>query len=433
MRITHGLQNGVTFRIAYCLAAIAFAVLFWQCEENPQDVTLTERVSQLTIDTIYANNSNTHRINRRVSTLSADRLHLGSTNGYTFRSILRFAGLPDSIVIDSAWIKFQSLGISKEKNITPVEFSVPGFPIINPWVTDTSDVWDDYASNVDFTNSMGEVLVTTADSGAFFFNFNEFGLQRLNAWVDTASGIPNNGLALDLQTQTPNFVKEFQGRNAANVVGPLLFIRYQAEMDTVINDTMTTILVDQTDSLLSISDAFFFDGKFEKIPDRVHTTTLDTPLVSVLSFNLDTLKRIHPAGVIIESVNIQLPVDWDNTLLNSSLGNNIHILPLTSEVDNDSVRILIEFISNGLDISLSQFTIDSTYLEVPDGIQRALLGSQYVQLMLNSPDFATGFYIEYLQQSQHFSTASFFRHDNSPSQLRPRLIITSLVLPDERL
>ena len=426
MNFSMSQQKNILIKITFWLPLLLSLVLFWQCEENPQNVALTDKTGEIVIDTLYANNDATYPLNRKISTLSADRLQLGIVNGYTFRTIMRFSNFPvDTIVIDTAWIRIQTLGTNPAQEESPVEFTAEGYPIIEPWSTDTADVWDDYESNVDFDNPMGEMFVSTSKTDSLIFKFNEFGLERLNAWIDTvASGIPNNGMALDYRVQTPNFVKEMQGRNAINGVGPFLVYRYTIDS----GDSTLTV----TDSLLAIADAYLFKGQYQPVPDRLNTSTLDTPYVSLLTFNIDTLKTLYPEGIIVESANLQLPIDQANTRLSASLRPNLHMLPFDSDIDDSDVTIILEFFSTGRIVNMTQFTDDSLYIEAAEGQSRQILATEYVQRLLNVPNFFTGFYIEDRTQNEHLSTGAYYRFNNANPVLRPRLIVTSVRLPEER-
>jgi hypothetical protein len=428
------LRNTTWFPTVYWMIAIFCAVMLWQCDENPQPVALTERVGEIVVDTLYAIDDTLYTINRRISTLNTSSIYLGSANGYTFRLIMRFSNFPDadSMKIDTAWIRFPGKGIYVDKNTTPVEFTASGYPIINEWSSDTVDVWDDYESNVDFSSSIGNLTVTTSQKDSIYFHFNEFGLQRLNAWVDTvASGIPNNGFALDFTSA--NFAKEFQGRDAVAAAGPYLFFHYTFQKDTTINGSDTTVTRETTDSLLAIQDAYKFTGEFLPIAERLHITSLDTPWVTLLKFDLEVLKQRYPLGIIIENANLQLPVDWENTLLNENRGANLQLLPLASELSDSNVKINSSYLTSGLAVSLTQFSDDSTYIETTEGTARQILARQYIQAQLNNPNFSEGFYIEDRTPSEHLSTSSYFRHNYQNPQRRPRLILTSVKLPEERL
>jgi hypothetical protein len=227
-----------------------------------------------------------------------------------------------------------------------------------------------------------------------------------------------------LDFTSANFVKEFQARNSPANEGVFLFVA-----DSISQDSAAV------DSFLAITDAFLVEGQFQPTPDRDHVTTL-TPWATVLDFNLDTLKQIYPDGFIVISANLQLPVDWDNTFPHPDFGPNLQMFPLkTNPATPDTIAIDPAFIGNAaLTVGLNGFNEDSTYIEVREGQDRQKLSIYYIQNILNSnPGQYTGYYIEHKFQDSYLTNFSFFKRNYIDPGRRPRLIIQSLRLPDERL
>lgn len=388
----------------------------WSCEENPVEFPLEQ--ATLVQDTLYATMDTTFRVPRIITTLASQRLLLGELAGFKFRIIMRFAGFPAAAAtIDSAWIRFTTLEASGEM---PVEFTATGYPILQSWIADTSEVWKDYNSNVDFSDPMGEMTVTTGRNDTVFFHFNSSGMTRVNNWADTSSGVDNFGMALDFSAA--NFVKEFQARNSSDNIGPFLFIQYRDSTDSVM-----------VDSLLAISDAFLFEGDFQPIPGRNQVTTL-RPRATLLRFNLDTLQQIYPEGIIVESVNLEMGIDWANTLFHQDFKANLEILPLTSSLTDSNITVDSAFVGQETRlVDFSHFNSDSSLLQVSTGGDRQQLARFFVQSMLNNPDLYQGFYIDFKNANQFLSRFTFFRYNDSDPSKRPRLIIQSLKLPEERL
>ena len=137
------------FQILFWLPLLLSLTLFWQCDENPQNIALSDKTGEIVIDTLYANNDATYPINRKVSTLSANRLHLGAVNGFTFRTIMRFSNFPvDTIVIDTAWIRLETLGTNPPKESSrsnlqrkDIRSSIPGQPTHLRSGTITKAMW----------------------------------------------------------------------------------------------------------------------------------------------------------------------------------------------------------------------------------------------------------------------------------------------------
>jgi hypothetical protein len=409
-------------KILFLSAVLLGMMSIWSCEENPNPIALDDRNSQIVSDTLYARFDTTCALKKTITTINSNRLSLGSLEGYNFRIILKFSftELPDTFQIDNAWMRFTTLQAVGEM---PTEFTATGYPPIEDWLADTSAVWEDYAANVDFTKPLGDMEVTTAGDDTVIFNFNDLGVQWVRLWAgqDSSIKVENTGMFLDFTTA--NFIKEFQARNSPTNEGVFLFVADSIEQDSVV-----------VDSFLAITDAFLVEGQFQPLPDRDHATTL-TPWVTLLDFNLDTLNQIYPEGFIVISANMQLPVDWENSFRHPDFGPNLQMLPLISDPEKpESIEIDSSFIGSAvLTIDFNQLNEDSTYIEVTEGVERQELGANYIQRKLNSPDVYSGYYIEHKSQDQYLTNFSFFKRNQTDSKQRPRLIIRSLRLPDERL
>lgn len=415
------MKNKVTFMIFLWFMIITGGMLLTNCEDNPNPIALKDRDSQIVTDTLYAIQDTTYALHKVITTLNSGRLLLGSQEDFNFRIILKFSLLnkPDTLEIDNAWIRFITLEASGNM---PTEFTATGYPAVNSWIADTSKVWEGYPNNVDFRQPLGEMLVTTERSDTAIFRFNNLGLQTLRAWADTSDS-SNNGMVIDYASA--NFVKEFLARSATENKGVFLFIA-----DSVQTDSGKIAVVD---SFLAITDAFLIDGQFYPPPQRDYTSTLK-PWVTLLEFNLDTLKQIYQSGIVIISANLQLPVDWDNTLIHRDFGPNLQLLPLTSALDDSSVAIDSTFIGiQSVIVDLNHYSQDSTYVEITSGGERQEFAATYIQRKLNFPDVYKGLYIENKIQNQHLANFSFYKHNFADPKRRPRVIIQSLRFPDERL
>lgn len=409
------MKRWLNFKIVSKLVGILLLFFLWTCEENPVNLPLSN--ATLVTDTLYATFDSTYKVSKTITTLGSERLLVGSYAGFTFRTIIRFSGLPTNVTIDSAWIEFSTVGAIGDLSSN---FTVTGYPIINAWLADTSDVWQDYNANVDFSNPLGEILITPETDDTLYFHFNDFGMQRLNEWADTSTGIDNNGIALDFTSAS--FVKAFQARNSSQNIGPFLFIQYRDSTQNLI-----------TDSLLSISDAFLFEGNFSPLPERNLVTTLDT-WATVLQFDVQSLKQKYPEGVIVETARLEMAFDPDNTIIDPDFGAKMNILPLKSEPRDSNVVIDSSFIGvSTRTIEFSQFNDDSTLVVVKSGNDRQALARLYIQNMLSSEEPYTGFYVEFAQPEQFLSKFAFYRYNQQELDKRPRLIIQSLRLPPERL
>lgn len=414
------------------LMALTGLALLSNCEENPNPIALQDRNSEIISDTLYCKFDTTRALDKVITTINSDRLLLGTQQNYNFRVIFRFsfAGLTDTLDVDSAWVRFVSLGPKSNKNSIGMEFTATGYLPLEDWLADTSKVWENYPANVDFSKPVGEMRVTNLPEDTTLFRFNKLGMDAVRRWAGAADSlfyykIKNYGIVLDFTSAT--FLKEFQGRSTTENKGIYLFIADTISTDSVVTDSVVI------DSFQAVTDAFLIEGTFQPVPNRDHTATL-TPWVTLLDFDLDTLKQIYQGGLIITSANLQLPVDWANTLTHSDFGPNLQLFPLTSSLTDSGIVIDSTFLGiPSLIIDLNRYSEDSTYVQVTDGTERQEFAANYIQRKLNFPDVYKGFYIENKFQDQYLANFSFFKYNSPDPARRPRLIIQLLKLPDERL
>ncbi len=416
------LKSRLLYFIALPLLLMAMPGL-WSCEENPNPVELSDRNANIVTDTLFATYDTTFSRSKTITTLAAERLLLGEAGGIKNRIILRFSQLPDSVTFDKAWIQLTRRGVIGN---FPSDFQATAYPIRETWLADTSQVWlpnpDD---NIDFSNAMGTLNVTVSDT-VDTVTFNNFGIQRLTEWADTANGIDNNGLVLNFDGV--NFIKEYQARSNVNAGGPQLFIQYKDTSDSTITDTLQALF-----------DAFLVEGDFQPVPGRLHTTTLKSPMISVIQFDVTALSNKYPQGVIPVSADLELAIDPANTFYSATLRPDLVIYPLASPIDSSELRFDSRFLDTQgnlnplLSVSLSGFNSDSTFLQVLGGNERQELAGNFVQEVLNSPEIFSGLYIEDRLPSSTLRQMSFFRYNNGDASQRPRLIISSIKLPEERL
>lgn len=421
---------------------LLIAVLMMQCEENPVDLRVPDREGRIVSDTLYGTIDNTYRIDKTISTLAADRLMIGSHAGFTFRPIIRFINFPTDIEIQEAWIEFVALAQAGDM---PSDFIATAYPVRELWLTDTSTVWSDPESNIDRSVSLGELTVTPEDPAdttgtpdTLRFEFTTAGIDTLNRWVAAVEDTNITNAGMILESPMAGFVREVQARNATTRQGIHIFFRYLDDNDSLV-----------TDSLLAESDAFLIDGDWSFDPGflQEHTvvTTYSNPYVAVVRFNIDTLLTRYPEGALVESANLQMPVNLAQSVLpgESGFDPGLHIYPLRSPVTDPDVEVDSAFVGLGsfgpvseLGIVLmNRYSDDDRYIEVQGGSERQELAINYIQRRLNEPvadSTFSGFYIEVRRQFQYPAAYAFYRANSADPARRPRLIVNSLQLPEER-
>ena len=435
-------MNRMMMKKCILLIVVTAIAFFWGCQENP--VELNSEGATLVTDTLYATFDSTYvRDSLVVSTWSSTRLLLGHAENLEFRIALRFSTFPANVDVQAAWIEFTDLDTTPRPMMSG--FSVTGYPVDSSWATDVDAIWgDDFRNNVNFGIPVGDMAVDFDPNTSEQFVFNAAGLEFVNRWVDTTfvdtvvvdpvtgdtlTQVANAGILLDFDsnifTGSPDALKEFEARISGTDAGPRLFLQYLDDNDSLVVDTS-----------FAANDIYFFEGDFQPVADRTHTSTL-IPWVSLYDFDVDSLRRKYGSQFIVSSANFQLPIDRENSALSSSFGPGLRMMPYTfSDEDGagpNDVVINTSVLASLQDVQMTVVTADSNYVEAFDGTDRSDLAQAYVQVQLNDPSLIKGFYVEHSLLSAYVGNFAFYTATSAPDPtLRPRIIVESLLLPSER-
>ncbi len=430
-------------KLLLMLTVISASLFFFSCENNTLDSVQTDSsTSKLVVDTLYASSTRTLATTFKPSTLSASRLQAGDFGGYTFRPILRFTNFPtdtldasNKITVTDARIEFKALGATGNAMDGA---RLRAYRINQPWLTDVDSVgvdgtgktirWQDrHFAYVNQDTVLGEMEISingdNTPESLQVFEFDEDALPIVTDWADTTAGISNFGLMLD-PVGDLDFIMHIEARlfTVTDTAGPTLIYSYKFENDDSV----------RTDTILAISDAFLIAGDLDTIPGRTYATTYDSARVTLLQFDFEQLNRLYPNGFNVASANLQIPIDWANTIVDTITGPNLQLVAANS--DSDSVSINLTYATNAsLIVEMNQYSDGDIYLETQAGNERQDLAGGYVQVKLNDSDFYDYFYIEEKSKASYFSRYVFFQGDSLTLENRPRIIIKSLLLPDERL
>ncbi len=396
------------------LFLIVFPLLFlFQCSENPvqlSDNQVIDPVRQGTFvtDTLYADFDTTYVQPKPLSTLGATRLLIGSFQNFTLRPIIRFNFNPLKFKVQSATIRFISRGITGD---ALQEFEVTAYPITQKWTDNTDSIWSQYAPNIDFSRPIGRMTVTTAPDDTLELALTDTSL--LNFWADSVGAEQNFGFTLDFSGA--NFIKSFQSLDS-------LKVKFISAGDTVVKSQSVTLF-----------DAFLVEGQVPQVAGRDVLATLK-PQVAVLHFDVDTLLRKNPQGVIINSTNLQWGFDPFHTFVNSALQASFRLVKLNSNLREPVFQIdssFVQFPANA--VPFSQFTEDSIHIEVKDGSARANFAQRFVQDALRDSTNITGYLVEFTNDKDFLSHFAFYRRNDPNPENRPRLIVNYWIPPKPRL
>ena len=411
-------------------------IVIFQCSENPidlnPDLVGSNILGTLKDTTLYAINDSSYQTESIISTQFSSRLILGSVAGFEARPIFRitnFAEVPDSATITDAQFRLVRAGISSIGIGTPISVSI--YPVLNAWTTNLDEVWDDYQQNIDPSISYATFDIDPEDTTDILVELNAEGLDKVINWfnlywTDPDSISPENtGFLLDFQNA--NFLQYFYAINSG--YDPTMIVTY-----TIPNDTTIT-----TDTLLFNFDAFIYSGEIPKISERNYVATL-FPHSTLLQFDLKSFLDMLPRDVSLNSANLQLYIDRENSLINSELGISQTVTLKLTKITETGVTVDSTL---GSFIETNQWGSDSTYIEIKSGSSRKNLARVYIPPQLINIDSTSGLVIsiiETLSTSQkitnerdYYSYLAFYTAKDPNVALRPKLIIKYWLPPQPRL
>jgi hypothetical protein len=419
------------------LALVLFTgLIIFQCSENPidlnPDLVGTKILGTLKDTTLYAINDSSYQTESIVSTQLSTRLIIGSTDGFESRPAFRiwyFAQVPDSATILDAKLDLVRSGIFSKGMASPMTVSI--HPVLNGWTTNTDEVWDNYQQNIDPSVSYATFDIDPEDTTDILVELNADGLDKVIDWfnlywADPDSISPENaGIMLDFQNA--DFLQYFYALNSG--YNPTMIVNY-----TIPNDTTIT-----TDTLLFNFDAFIYSGEIPKIAERNYVATL-FPHSTLLQFDLKSFLDMLPRDVSLNSANLQLYIDRENSLINSELGISQTVTLKLTKITETGVAVDSTL---GKYIETNQWGSDSTYLEIKSGSSRKNLAIVFIQPQLINIDSTSGLVISIIEalsasqiitnQRDYYSYLAFYTTKDPNMALRPKLTIKYWLPPPPRL
>ena len=419
--------------------------IFYQCSENPIDLNpdlVGSNVLGTLKDTVlYAINDSSYQTESIISTQFSSRLILGSVTGFEARPALRisnFFRVPDSATILNAQFHLVRGGVSSKGMASPLMVAIR--PVLNAWTTNIDEVWDNYQQNIDPSASYANFEIDPEDTSDILVELNPEGLDKVIDWynlywADPDSISPNNtGILLDFQNS--NFLQYFYAINttldtsSAKLLNPGLIISFSLPNDT-------TII---TDTLEFNFDATIYIGEIPKIVDRDYIATL-FPHSTLLQFDLKAFLDRLPQDVSLNSANLQLFIDKQNSLIDKNLGISHTV---TLELDKITATTVEVDSAKGRFLETSAWGPDSSYIEIKSGDSRRRLATIYLQSQLINIDSTSGFVISIIDvlnpppdvitnERNYFSYLAFYTAKDPNPALRPRLTIKYWVPPPPRL
>jgi len=406
----------IQFGRRFIITLVGLIIILNSCSEDPQKLTknIFDPSTQGTLkDTVlYAIKDTTYQVKSIVDTRFSSRLIIGEYQGIKARPIIRFANLPQGAEILSGKIRFISDGILGADNQTA--FTVTAHPVLNYWLTNLDSVWNNPEDNFDPNVTLGELDITPIANDTLYLNLNTEGLNRFTLWADTTNQEENYGMILDFSQAT--FLKYFGSVNSPT--NPQLFYTYRLPEDTT-----------QIEDSLSVTfDAFIYSGSINTQSGLNYTSTLFAH-ATLLKFDLQGFLTAYPDGIVINTANLEIPVNRNNSLFDPVYGPELQILSLLSPIDNPSVEVDS---TQNVVIQLSQWSADSTYLEVRSEEDRQYLARGIIQKQVSNSDSLQGILIQFRDLTKFYSYIAFTKRKEPSAADQPRLKLTFWIPPTTR-
>lgn len=416
MSVNNGRYRMVQFGKRLIFSLIGFIIVINSCSEDPQKLSKnifdpsTQGILKDTL--LYAIQDTTYRVKSIVDTRFSSRIFVGEYQGIKTRPILRFVDLPENAEFLSGQIRFISDGVLGADNQTA--FTVTAHPVLNYWLTNLDSVWNNPEDNFDANVNLGELEITPVANDTLYLNLNAEGLNRFTLWADTSNQEENYGFILDFSQAT--FLKYFGSINSP--IYPQLFYTYRLPGDTTVVE----------DSLAVTFDAFIYAGSFTTQSGLNYASTLFTH-ATLLKFDFQGFLTAYPDGIVINTANLEIPIDRANSLIDPVYGPELRILSLRSSITDPRIEIDS---TQSVVIQLSQWSEDSTYLEIKAGEDRQYLARGIIQKQVSNSDSLQGILIQFRDFTKFYSYIAFTKRKEPNPVNRPRLKLTFWVPPTTR-
>lgn len=409
--------------VSLFLVGLVALMLLNACSDNP--VALENNldnplVGKDVIDTtLYAIMDTTYMISSKLNNQFSKRLAIGIYKGFEARPILRFTkNLPDGAIFTSARIQFKSDGFLSDGN--PAAFTATAFPVQSVWISNLDSVWSDYTQNFDNTNPLGEIEINPSQSDTFSLKLNAAGLEFLSVWADTNRADENGGMILDFSQA--NYLQYLTSINVdvdpTSVVEPMLIFDYHTASDPAT----------QTDTTSATFDAYVYSVEIPVLPERDYVSS-QVNYSTLLKFDLEGLLAKYPQGIDIVSANLQLPVDRQNSLFDAENPLEMSVQKLLSDIDSKSVKVdsSFQYVMN-----FSQWSADSSYMEIVSGDERQRFARFVIQSQLGGLLTSSGLVVDFNDKSTSYSYVAFYKRETVNKELAPRLVLTFRIAPSSR-
>lgn len=347
--------------------------------------------------------SDTFIIGGLVNTANASKLQIGVFENFQAGFLLRFKYLPpDSIAVDSVCIEFTS---DKKFGSGEGDINVAIYEVTESWEesANSEETW--HEDNLPL-NLIGNAVFSLEDSAEYNIFLDDMDPALFSKWQQDDS--VNYGLYFKIDETGSKAIKDIYSFESS--APPKLIFRI--DQDTIfVRDTITTG-----------EDASIFDypvqggeNIFENAGDELYISSGITAH-TFIKFDFSAI----PKNAIIQSADLQISIDKDNTLDNSN-HSAYYYLRSVEEAEED----------------LSSYTIDSSFVyyskydyfatDIGDTISldksnQVMLGENLIQGIVNEKITSEWFYLQYMNESMDIAVKKLYGLPDQPPILIIRYI-----------
>ncbi len=402
---------------------IVFLVLLNSCSDDPfnlqNNLYNPEFGGEVRDTVLYAVKDTTYLIQPIVGNRLTNNLVIGSYKGFESRIILKFSrGLPPMAKIIAARIQFRADGYVGDMNAQP--FIANAYPILKQWVSNKDSIWEDYTQNFDPTVPLGQIEFAPSEDDTFFLQMNTNGLEKFTFWADTNNADQNFGLILDFAEAT--YLQYLTSINIEGdptiVVEPMLIFDYQSPEDTLV----------KTDTISATFDAYVYSVNIPMLESRNYVSTQKI-YNTLIQFDFESLLEKFPEGIDVVSANLQIPIDKESSFFNPKELKDLQVQRTLT--DFNTSKVVVDSSFQGL-VFLSQWSSDSSYVEVFAGDERRKFARSVIQLQLMSLKSSSALMIEFESKTAPYSYVALYKSGLNDKELLPKLYLTFRVPPVPR-
>ncbi len=402
----------IGYRAVYRFFLLLGLMILVACAENPVDITEGENVDpanqdRLMVDTIDVTFDTTYSEPGVINTVDASVLLMGRQQSVLMNPIIKFLrGEHSANNVQVLQAEFKLL-VDKFIGDTTTNYSITVYPIVKNWSDNTSPIWQDVESAVDFSHPIGFYESQRLAKDTVVISLIDTALVR--SWSDTNKADENYGVYLDFQA-SDDFLIKFRAN-------PEFRLTYMAEEDTA----------PSVDSTYLTRDAFVVRGTPPPLNTAQYNYVMSLfPHYMVMQFDLSPLRQKYPDGIIIASGEIMLPFVKEASFIDPSEGVPLRLRAITSDPQTPDPQVD----STRSSLSFQAFSYDSGYVKLSPGASRKDFASLYLQQLLEDPDAFTGLKLDLRSAANYYAYAAFRRYREPERSNKPRILVYFWVPPE---